>query len=196
VDTRALESAIASTRTVLANVSPDQYDAPTPCASWDVRALVNHIVSGLYFFAEAAATGRPPTPADGSGTGTGAVVDYTEGDVLASYDQGAAAAIAAFSAPGAMDRMIELPSAAMPGSAFIGLAATDQFAHGWDLARATGQGTGLASDLADRLLGNAKQTLPDALRGDDGRAPFGPVQETGPDASPADRLAAFLGRRV
>ena len=196
MDTEALQTAIASTRAGLANVRPDQYDAATPCASWTVRDLVNHIVSGVHFFAAAAATGRPPTPVDGTGTGTGAVIDYTHGDVLAAYDEGAAAAVAAFSAPGAMEKMIELPFATMPGAAFIGLAATDQFAHGWDLARATGQGTGLASDLADRLLDNARHTVPDTLRGDDGRAPFGPVQPPGPDASPADRLAAFLGRHV
>src|SRR4051794_26430814 len=29
----------------VAQVRPDQWSAPTPCADWDVRALVNHVVS-------------------------------------------------------------------------------------------------------------------------------------------------------
>ena len=40
--TRWLRSAFASTRAVLAVVEPDQLDAPTPRASWDVRALIDH----------------------------------------------------------------------------------------------------------------------------------------------------------
>src|SRR5262245_4774198 len=29
----------------VAAIGPDQWGAPTPCADWDVRALVNHVVS-------------------------------------------------------------------------------------------------------------------------------------------------------
>jgi hypothetical protein len=49
VDTTALPTALTSTRAVLANVRRDQYDDPTPCASWTVRDLVHHIVGGAHF---------------------------------------------------------------------------------------------------------------------------------------------------
>ena len=39
-----LDRAFVSTRAILAKVEADQLDAPTPCASWDVRALINHFV--------------------------------------------------------------------------------------------------------------------------------------------------------
>jgi hypothetical protein len=36
-----LRQALASTRTVLAEVERDQLSSPTPCASWNVAALIN-----------------------------------------------------------------------------------------------------------------------------------------------------------
>ena len=73
------------------------------------------------------------------------------------------------------------------------LATTDTFAHGWDLAKATGQSTDLDPELAEGLLANAP--IPDTFRGDE-PMPFGPQQEAPPGATAADRLAAYLGRKV
>jgi len=185
MSTEVLEQAVATTRGVLANVTPDQYDLATPCASWDVRALVNHVVGGTHFYVTAM-TGAPWDPA----------ADYTAGDIVRAYDDGAAAAIAAFGAPGAMEQMVELPFATLPGAVFVGIASTDQFTHAWDLARATGQDTDLEPDFAHRLLDNARKTLPDEVRGAEGVALFGARQDAGADGSNADQLAAFLGRRV
>ncbi|GAA2346114.1 maleylpyruvate isomerase N-terminal domain-containing protein [Dactylosporangium salmoneum] len=39
-----LARAFASTRAVLSTVEPDQLDLSTPCASWDVRSLIDHFV--------------------------------------------------------------------------------------------------------------------------------------------------------
>ena len=76
------------------------------------------------------------------------------------------------------------------------MATNDVFAHGWDLASATGQATELDPALATLLLGQMKAFLPDAMRGPDGEAPFGPALPAPASASPAAKLAAFLGRRV
>jgi uncharacterized protein (TIGR03086 family) len=184
--TEGLEQAMATTRSVLANVKPDQYDAATPCESWDVRALVNHIVGGSYYFAACVNEGKHPAGANDT--------DFTEGDVMGAYDAGIAAAVSAFNAPGALDKMVELPFGTLPATAFLGLATTDQFTHGWDLARATGQDCNLAPELATQLLEGAKASIPDQFRGPDGQAPFGPAHEGG--ATAADHLAGFLGRRV
>jgi uncharacterized protein (TIGR03086 family) len=185
--TATLERAFASTRGVLANVGADQLDSSTPCASWDVRALVNHVVGGTHYFARSVRGDAMP-PGDAP--------DFAAGDFVAVYDDGAGQALAAFAAPGAAEKMITLPFATLPGAAFMGIAATDAFAHGWDLARATGQPTDLDPELAAQLLDNAKVMLPDALRGTDGQAPFGLVVDAPASASAADQLAAFLGRNV
>lgn len=187
MSTDALSQAFATTRSVLANVKPDQLDDPTPCASWDVRALVNHIVGGSLWFGLTTNAGTSTEPPE---------ADHTEGDMVANYDRAIAAAIDAFSRPGALEKQIELPFGTFPGVAFLGLATTDTFTHGWDLARATGQSTDLASELAEQLLAQAKATIPDQFRGSDGAAPFGAEVAIDDGAPAADRLAAFLGRSV
>jgi uncharacterized protein (TIGR03086 family) len=184
-----LERAIASTQAVISKVSPEQLNASTPCASWKVRDLINHIVGSTYWFAETVDTGvAPASESDVGGP------DVTGGDIAAAFADGSKRAIAAFSAPGAMDKTLTLPFGEMPGSAFVMMAANDQFQHGWDLAKATGQAADLDADLARQLLGFVRAAIPDAFRGPDGKAPFGPVVSVPDSASAPDQLAGFLGR--
>jgi uncharacterized protein (TIGR03086 family) len=185
VATEPLEQAIASTRTVLTGVSKDQLGDATPCAAWKVSDLINHIVGGQYFF-EACAKGDPP--ADGG-------TDFSATDFVSAFDDGAQRCLAAFRVDGVMDAMLTLPFGQMPGSAFVGIAATDTFTHGWDLAKATGQNTNLAPELAEQLLMGARQFLQPAFRSPDG-AVFGPEQSAPTGACTADQLAAFLGRKM
>ena len=56
-----LAQAFASTAGVLAGVEAQQLDGATPCASWRVRELVNHVVGGATYFAITAETGVAPT---------------------------------------------------------------------------------------------------------------------------------------
>ena len=184
MSTAALEQAITATRGVLAGVKKDQLDADTPCASWKVRDLVNHIVGGQYFFV-AMCEGKPP--AEGG--------DYATGDFVAAFDEGSTKCVAAFNGDGVMEKILTLPFGQMPGSAFVGIAATDTFTHGWDLAKATGQSTDLAPELAGGLLAGAKQFISDGIRGPE-PMPFAAEQAAPAGASTADQLAAFLGRSV
>jgi uncharacterized protein (TIGR03086 family) len=185
--TEGLASVFAMTRNVLANVQPDQLDDPTPCMSWEVRQLVNHIVGGSHWFAATTNAGAAQEMED---------TDYTQGDMLASYDEGIAASLAAFDSPGAQEKMVKLPFGEFPGAMFMGLATIDQFTHGWDLARATGQDTNLAPEMAEQLLAQCRMAITDQFRGPDGQAPFGPEATAPEGASAADQLAAFLGRTV
>ncbi len=187
MSTQPLQQAITSTRAVLAGVNRDQLDSPTPCQSWTVAQLIDHVVGGLYFFTTVA-NGDPP-----AGRGDS---KYADGDFLAAFDEGSASCLAAFSAPGAMEKIMHLPFGDMPGAAFAGMAATDTFTHGWDLARATGQPTDLNPALASELLEGSKRAIQPAFRGADGKAPFGLEQQAPAGGSSADRLAAFLGRTV
>jgi uncharacterized protein (TIGR03086 family) len=188
VNPRDLEKAFATTGAVLSGVTREQLDGPTPCASWKVRELVNHIVGGTIFFASVAGTGKPPE-AEGESPDFSARDDY-----VAVFNQGATRAVEAFSAEGALDRIMHMPFGDLPGSAFINIAAIDTFTHGWDLARATGQPTNLDPALATEMLGVAQSFLPDEMRGPE-PAPFGPRVEPPAGASPADQLAAYLGRQ-
>jgi len=185
MSTQPYEQSIASTRAVLAGVQADQLDASTPCASWDVKELINHIVGGQHFF-KAGMEGTPPAGAD---------ADYASGDFVAAFDEASGAALAAFAAEGALEKTVSLPFGDMPGAAVMGLATTDTFTHGWDLAKATAQDTDLAPELAAGLLEQSRMAIQDSFRGPEG-APFGPEQQAPEGASNADQLAAFLGRSV
>lgn len=185
MSTQPLEQAIQSTRAVLAQVRPDQLSDRTPCQSWKVSDLINHVVGTHAFFLSCLNGSAPPAPAD-----------VASGDFVAAFDKSSAETVAAFNAEGVMQQTIALPFGQMPAPAVIGLAATDTFQHGWDIAKATGQTTDLAPQLAEQLLSGAKMAIPDSFRGPDGKAPFGPEQQAPPGSSNADRLAAFLGRTV
>jgi uncharacterized protein (TIGR03086 family) len=178
-----LARAFASTRAVLSTIKPDQLDLSTPCACWDVRSLINHFVGTARWAADmiAGAAGTPDQ-------------DYAASDFLATYDEYVAVALAAFAADGALDRAVRLPFGELSGTELMDLASTDQFIHGWDLARATGHDTDLDPELARDLIARTRITVLDAYRGPEGVAPFGPIVEPRPDAYPADQLAAFLGR--
>jgi uncharacterized protein (TIGR03086 family) len=185
--TEGFEQAVSVANGVLANVKRDQLDDPTPCASWKVRDVINHLVGGSYFFAAA-------TNGDAAGDGTDAP-DFASGDYRAAYEDGSKQAIAAFAAPGALERIVKVPFGEFPGVAWMGLAMTDTFTHAWDLAKATGQSTDLAPGLAEQLLVGARQAISDDVRGDE-PMPFAAEKDCPDRASAADRLAAFLGRTV
>jgi uncharacterized protein (TIGR03086 family) len=183
VEVTDLNRAFQSTMTVLAKVEPSQLDAPTPCASWDVRALINHFVGTARWWAGIVA-----------GEDAAAEADYAAGDFVAAYEDSIRLAVSAFEADGVLGQTIRLPFGDFPGAVVLGMAALDQFTHGWDLARATGQDTDLDPALAADVLGQARFTIPDAFRGPDGQAPFGPARDAPAGAGQADQLAAFLGR--
>lgn len=192
MDVGTLERALGLARQTLLNVRPEAYGDPTPCASWDVGDLINHLIGATYWFAGVVDAGTA-TPGDDDHS---EVAEYIAADPLAALDEGARRAVAAFSAPGVLDRMVRLPFGDMPAPVFLALAVNDVFTHTWDLAKATGQPTDLDPAIAGELLEIAKVAIGPEFRGpEEAGAPFGPEVPVSPDASPADRLAAFLGRR-
>ena len=185
--TETLDRAFGVAKQVLRGVQPDQLDLPTPCAAWNVRAVVNHLVGGSFWFAATTEAGHVSEGDEAP--------DFAAGDYAASYEDGTQRALAAFGAPGALEKTVKLPFGEFPGAGFMGIATVDTFAHAWDLAKATGQSTDLDPELAVQLLEQTKVTLPDAFRGDEPK-PFRLPQQAGADACAADQLAAFLGRTV
>jgi uncharacterized protein (TIGR03086 family) len=139
VHAQALESA----RRSVAGVGASQWASPSVCSDWDVRALVNHIVSGNLWVPELV-----------GGKTIAEVGDRLDGDVLgadplAAYDASAAAAAAAFRAAGAMDAPVAVSYGPVPGSVYCGHRFLDVLIHGWDVARSTGQDTTLDPGLVE-----------------------------------------------
>ena len=182
----AFDRAVASTAAVVKATPAGQMSAPTPCAEWDVRALLNHVI-GTLWLAEALFSDQAPRyPMAPGGLPPG---DLAGDDPAAAYAEAAAAALAA-AAGDALTRGHLTPLGEMPGPALAGFTTLDILVHGWDLATATGQPADLDGRLAAHVLGFAEQAItPDT------RAPrIGPAQAVAPDAPITHRLVAFLGR--
>ena len=181
----SLDQALQGTLAVLTMVRPEDLNGPTPCASWDVRALVNHFIGTARWWA-----------ATISGDSGVIEADYAAGDFVAAYEESIRIAVTAFGADGALAKTIRLPFGDFPGIVLLGLATIEQFTHGWDLARAIGRPADLDPGLAAGLLSQARLAISDAYRGPEGQALFGSAREAPAGAGPADQLAAFLGRVV
>jgi uncharacterized protein (TIGR03086 family) len=176
-DTLALLSRATSiAQRLVDNVSPDQLGAPTPCAEWDLRALLNHAI-GLNHAALTA--------------------DFPDGDLVGddpgtAFADSARAAAAAFAAPGALERTVQLPWGEMTGEALAQLLVMDLTIHSWDLAKATGQLDALDPELCAETLARGQAMMRDEYR-QPGRG-FGPEIAVAADAPICDRMAAFFGR--
>src|SRR5215471_10716296 len=177
--------ALDQTGRVVAGIKPDQLRADTPCAGWDVRALLNHLVAGNLWAAE---LGAGATIAD--------VGDRLDGDVLgadpaASYATSAAAAAATFRKPGALDAPCAVSYGPVPGSVYAGHRLLDVFVHGWDLAVATGQDT----HLDPVLMESCREVIEPQLEAFRAAGAFDAEVPVRPGATAQERFLAMLGRR-
>lgn len=180
-----LEQAVGQTRRIVANVSPDEYELPTPCAEWDVRALLNHLLGAIVMW-----RGLPTGDADMSVL----AADHVGDDPLEAYDAIAAATLAAWKQEGVVDGPVSFPGSELPGAFAARMLAGDVLIHGWDLARATGQAVDWDQELAADILDwqrEAARTFPPDTRA---RA-FAPELPCTDDAETMTQLVAFVGRQ-
>lgn len=186
MDLTTMKQACAATDRIIAAITPQQLDQPTPCTEWDVQALLSHVVGTLTLGAALLGDTTPPVA---MGPGELPAVDVLDGDPLKAFRTGVEALLAAARGD-ALDRMHTTPFGDMPGVMLGGFTTLDIAVHGWDLATATDQTAALDDNLADTLLAFAQRAITA-----DTRAPrIGPEIPAAPDASTADRLAAYLGR--
>ncbi|MFD9872351.1 TIGR03086 family metal-binding protein [Streptomyces niveus] len=166
---------------LVAGVGPDRFRDPTPCADWDVRALLGHLVWENLIWAGLARGADTPPEAD---------VDRLGGDHVAAFRDAAAATLTAFRRPGLPEERF----GPAPGWRMVEQLLIEMLVHGWDLARATGQPTGFAPEIADAVLPSVREiygSLPRTAGGS-----FAPERRAPRDANGNDRLAAYLGREV
>ncbi|HEY7102753.1 MAG TPA: TIGR03086 family metal-binding protein [Mycobacteriales bacterium] len=175
-----LDRSLAAVDRLIGMLRPEQWTLPTPCSDWTVGELVDHLVGMNRVFAALLAD-EPPPRRVGGGPGP-----------AQAYRDSAAALLAAFSRPGALDRSYRGPLGTATGADRLQIRLYDLLAHGWDLAQATGQPAQLPEDAAEQALAFARVQIVDSAR--PGR--FDPAQVVSPYAPAIERLVAFLGRRV
>jgi uncharacterized protein (TIGR03086 family) len=179
-----LDAAQSWVTDLISAVSPAQLDAPTPCAEYDVRGLLQHI-SALPAKIAAVATGGNPRELPSQ-------VAIDEDGVGQRYGEEAGAALGAWADDALLSTTVTAPWGPAPGAAALGGFVMETVAHGWDLAVATGQDPEADPALAAKAHAIGERALAEAPRGSG--MPFGTPVEAPAGAGPTTRLAAFLGR--
>ncbi|WND35930.1 TIGR03086 family metal-binding protein [Streptomyces sp. BB1-1-1] len=167
---------------VVRGVSEAALAAPTPCAEYDVKALVDHLFQVVVQFQrlarkEAADFGETPDRVAGSPEWRERLLD--EADRL----------VAAWSAPGAEEGTTGAMN--MPARLVGSMALLDLTVHGWDLARATGREyPGADEAVVAELAGAVAELAPTARE----MGVFGAPVTVAEGASEFERLLARTGR--
>jgi uncharacterized protein (TIGR03086 family) len=181
-----LTSALAQLRRLIGAVRREQLALPTPCAQWDVRALLGHVLAMVQ---RAALIGVHGSTAPGP-----RVVRVEPDHWRHAFAVSAAQAESAWARPQALTGTMAGPWGRVPAPVALSGFVLELAAHAWDLASSIGDRAGLDQRLATAGLQIASRLVPAELRDDDGA--FGPPLTAPAGADPATELAAYLGRRA
>jgi uncharacterized protein (TIGR03086 family) len=177
--------ATEAVRPIVAAVDASDLARPTPCAGWDVRELLNHIVAGNWWAARLAAG------ASIDDVGSELDGDQLGGDALGAYERSAEAAATAFEAPGALAAPCAVSYGPVPGAVYAGHRMIDLLVHGVDLADATGQSVTYPPALVDACWAVVDPQLQELQAS----GAFGEPVTVDPGADSLTRLLGALGRR-
>ncbi|MDX2563981.1 TIGR03086 family metal-binding protein [Streptomyces sp. TX20-6-3] len=175
-----LRSAAAQAMPLVRGIADTSLGAPTPCAEYDVRALLNHLLGVVVHFQALAAK----QPADLSAT-----TDWlASADWRDRFEAETGKLVEAWSAPGAEEGTTG--GMAMPARTVGSMVLLDLTVHAWDLARATGQGFTPDPGVVDGLVEEVERMAPMARR----MGVFGEAVDLPRDATVFERLLATTGR--
>lgn len=175
-----LEATAARAIPVVRGVPEERLDAPTPCADYDVRALLNHLLSVIVNFQALAAK------EDADFTTT---PDRTTGsDWRAAFEDESARLVKAWAGPGAEEGTTG--AMGLPARTVGHMVLLDTTVHAWDLARATGQEYEAVPEVVAELGPAVEAMAPMARQ----YGVFGEPVSAPEDASEFERLLATTGR--
>nr|WSW68597.1 TIGR03086 family metal-binding protein [Streptomyces sp. NBC_00995] len=174
-----LDAAAGSALPVVRGVDDSRLDDPTPCAEYDVRTLISHLVQVVVNFTALAAR---------QDAHFGEAPDAVVGDWRERFGEQTAALVEAWAAPGAEEGTAG--SMGFPARTVGHMVLGDLTVHAWDLARATGQEFVPDADVVDELGPAMAEMAPRAREAKMFGEPF-PVPD---GASSFVRLLALTGR--
>jgi uncharacterized protein (TIGR03086 family) len=177
-----LEQAVGYTLGTLRYAAPGTLSQPSPCAGWDLQALLEHMIDSFTALQEAADAGEVEL-ADVRDLWEAPVADPVE----ALRDR-ASALLGAWTHCG---DLVTIAGATLPSGIVAGAGAVEIAVHGWDVGQSCGRPEPIPAPLAQALLSVVPSLVTDADR--PGR--FAKPRYTSAQASLGDRLVAYLGRR-
>ena len=180
---KTLIRAVEQTGRIISSLGYGQLGLSTPCTEWNVRDVINHLISSLHMFSQGAMGAKFSLEEFG--------VDRVKYDAAVSYAQEAAKLKIALGRPGVMDQDWDLAFGSPDGHLAVAIAIIEFVAHGWDLARATNSKVELDPELAEVALANAQMLTTQFGRQE---GVFADELKAPDDADAYQRLAAFVGR--
>ncbi|MEU8628314.1 TIGR03086 family metal-binding protein [Streptomyces sp. NPDC048669] len=174
-----LDAAAGGALPVVRGIDDSRLDGPTPCAQYDVRALVSHLTQVVVNFTALAFR---------QDVEFGEAPDAVTGDWRDRFGEQTAALVEAWARPGAEDGTAG--SMGFPARTVGHMVLGDLTVHVWDLARATGQEFVPDPDVVNELAPAMAAMAPKAREAKMFGEPF-PVPE---GASPFVRVLALTGR--
>lgn len=176
----ACDRVLAAVEGLVHAVDPDQFGLPTPCADWDVRSLLHHLVwENLLWAGLANGTPRSDVTADHLGD-----------DHISAFRTAAQSSLSAFRRPGVLDQRF----GPAPGRRLVEQLVIEMLVHAWDLATAIEHPRDLVPDLAESALPVVREIYGGLPRTPGGS--FAPSKPVPHDAPALDHLAGYLGRTV
>jgi uncharacterized protein (TIGR03086 family) len=170
---------------MVAAVQPEQWANPSPCAEWDARGVVGHIVDmhGVML--------RPV------GRDVSAAPSLTD-DPLGAFRSARADVEAVLADREIATTEVDTPMGRTTVEQHIDqVVSQDMVIHGWDLARAAGQDDTIDPAELERMWPSVQQ-IPPEMRIPGAFGPgivvFGPEVPVPVDASLQDRVLGLLGR--
>ena len=166
-------------------------DAPTPCASYTVTTLRDHVLGWLQHFADAV------TDPDRTQERADPVAYLAAADDRAPSEvvRDSARRIEAALAGDVLGRQVVMSQARMDGPAVLAMALGEYLIHGWDLAAATSRAWTPSEDACEAALEFFGGMITPEYRSEDGAGGmFGPELPMPDDAPALHRLLGFAGR--
>lgn len=173
---------------VVAGITDDQLDGPTPCEKYQVSGLMAHVLGLTMAFRlaaekDAAASANPPTAEPPSSAELPA--GWRE-QVQRQLEE----LVSAWRQPSAWEGETEAGGVTLPAPVMAQVALQELVVHGWDLAKATGQ----PFDADRQHLETLFSSLRDSVEEDGTPGLFGPPVRLPEDASLLDRTIGLTGR--
>ncbi|OBJ50893.1 TIGR03086 family metal-binding protein [Mycobacterium sp. 1423905.2] len=184
--------AVLNSIAIVDTVAVGDLVAPTPCAGWNLRDLLAHMIAQHRGFAAAAIGSGGDTDVWRVDTLLGAVT----ADPAGTYADAANAVLTAFTDDAVLQASFALPDfgphATFPGAIAIGFHFIDYVVHGWDVAASLGVRYALPDDVLEAALSLAL-AIPDGDYRDTPAVPFARALDA-PSVTKLDRILRHLGR--
>jgi uncharacterized protein (TIGR03086 family) len=170
---------------VVGEVSPEAWDAPSPCEGWSALDVFGHLSTSVQMGISVLNGEQPSWPEFDR------PADLVEGDPAEVW-RGLTEECRSALAGADLDKEMDTPMGRSTVSQRLAFPAIDLYVHAWDIGQAAGVPVVIPDDAIEFAHHYLDSIPPERMRGEGGA--FGPEAEAPADATPTERFIAWTGR--